>query len=179
MRSLIFICVLGACSKHDQPAPAAEPTPPASALAALPDIASIDWANTTYDLLSLGTVKVTKSVAEFRLEEDDEASVRAVQTAGAKSEWVGKLTVMPPIYGDVDGDKHDEALIEFELLSSLPDQVPHMYGVFVYTLRGGNPELLDTVSAAFKVVPHGVKVDSADGAHHWAWDPKTRVYVGN
>ena len=179
MRTIFLLGLLAACGKHEQPAPAPEAPPPTSPIAALPDIASIDWANTSYDLLSLGTVKVTKGVAAFRLEEDDEASVRAVQTPGEKSEWVGKLTVLPPIYGDVDGDKHDEALIEFELLSSLPEQVPHMYGVFVYTLRSGNPELLDTVSASFKVVPHGVKVDSADGAHHWAWDPKTRLYVGN
>lgn len=176
MRSLLLLYLLGACGKHEQPAP---PPPPTSPIAALPDIASIDWANTSYDLLSLGSVKVTKRVAEFRLEEDGEAFVRAVQTPGTTSEWVGTLRVMAPIYGDVDGDKHDEALIEFELLSSLPERVPHMYGVFVYTLRSGDPELLDTVSASFKVVAHGVTVDSADGAHHWAWDPRTRVYVGN
>ena len=179
MRALVLLGVITACSKHEQPAPAPEAPAPTSPIAALPDIAAIDWANANYDLLSLGSVKVTNGVAQFRLEDDGEDAVRAVQAPSETGAWVGKLAVRPPVYGDVDGDKHDEALIEFELLSSLPEQVPHMYGVFVYTLRGGNPELLDTVSASFKVVPHGVKVDSADGAHHWAWDPKTRLFVGN
>ena len=84
-----------------------------------------------------------------------------------------------PTYVDVDGDKHDEAMIQFELTSSIPDQVPHLYGVFVYTLRAGNPELLDTVSTPTKIVTQGARVDSADGVHHWAWNAAAHAYAGS
>jgi hypothetical protein len=130
----------------EQQAPAPQPQTPS--LAPIAEITSIDWRNLTYHLGSLGEVKATNGRAEFRVEEDDEGVGRAIQLAGADGA-AGSLVVDAPRYTDLDGDHHDEAVIAFELTAANED-VAVTYGVFVYTLRQGEPRPLATLRSRTK-----------------------------
>lgn len=163
----LVLGVITACDKkRDEPRP--EPQPVGSA-ERLPDTSTIDWKNMIYGLGSLGSVKADDGRAEFRVEEDDTGVERAVQ-GGAGGEWRGFLDVDEPSYADLDGDGHDESVIPFELKSAQLDDTPHVFGVFVFTLRAGQPVKLGTITTTAKpgFTVDGNAIKTTDGKR-WTW----------
>ncbi len=175
MRWLVLALVLvGGCDKRNDTVP--QPSPPLTG-ADLPDPHTVDWANLTFDMGSLGVVQATNGRAEFRVMEDD-VGLHVTQGAHENGDWPGFLDVDPPTYADLDGDGHDEAAIPFELASAQPGDTPHVFGVFVFTLRDGVPVKLGTIPTAgkpgFTIADHAIK--TAEGAT-WTWDPSRKALV--
>src|SRR5207253_2403076 len=138
----------------------------------LPDTHTVDWPNLRYDLGSFGRIKTENGHASFRVVEQVEGDPRAIAATDMQPHsWPGTLDVTPPLYDDLDGDSHDEALIGYDLQSG-PEATQHQYGVYVYTLRNGDPVKLATAvfgatKQAFRVVNH--QIVTAIGT--WKWDP--------
>ena len=138
------IALVGCGKGSDKPVPAPVPADP------IPESTTIDWKNLHYDLGSLGTVKATGGRAEFQVVEDDDSTVHAIQDPGASSDWSGFLDLDDPAYVDLDGDGHDETAIPFELKSAQLEDAPHVFGVFVFTLRDGKLLKLGTITTSGK-----------------------------
>jgi len=161
------VAVLCGCDKKRDSTPPPRPT---LTRADLPDPHTVDWDNATYHVGSLGSVKATGGRAEFQVV-DDELGLRATQVAGETSDWPGFLDVDPPLYVDLDRDGHDEAVIPFELKSGQLDDMPHVFGVFVFTMRAGMVLELGTITAPTKqgFAIRGATIVAPDGAA-WGWD---------
>jgi hypothetical protein len=171
-----------ACSKRADAPPAPPPTGSGSARANEPDLpasTTIDWQNLFYDLGSLGVVRAVDGRATFHVIEVDDRLV-AVQDPAfyAFDDWPGFLDLDPPKFVDLDGDKHDEAAIPFELKSAKDDDTPNVFGLFVFTLRDGLPVKLATITTTkklgFTVV--GSTIETSEGAV-WSWDPQHKKLV--
>ena len=171
MRLLIVLAVLGGCDRTRDATPPPRPT---MTRGDVPDPHTVDWENTSYPVGALGAVKATAGRAAFRVIEDD-TGMHATQDPSASADWPGYLDVDPPMYVDLDHDAHDEAVIPFELKSEHADDTPHVYGAFVFTLRGGAPVPLGTITAATKdgFAVRGSTIVAPDGAV-WAWDGAKR-----
>lgn len=150
IRALLLASALVAgCSKAKQPDP--EPVPLGSA--DLPDPLTLDWRNLVFDLGALGTVHAIEGHA-------------AVGASGA-------LYVDPPAFVDLDGDRHEEAVIPFVLDTGAP-----VYGAFVFALRDGRPVQLGAIATTskpgFSIV--GSTIKTTEGVV-WRWDPARRALV--
>lgn len=168
IRALVLATALVGCGKAADRSP---PPAPVGSAQPIPESTTIDWKNLDYDLGSLGTVKATGGRAEFRVVEDDDGTVRATQHANATSVLTGFLDLDDPAYVDLDGDGHDETAIPFELKSSQLEETPHVFGVFVFTLRDGNLVKLGTITTTSKpgFTIEGSTIKTADGKR-WTWD---------
>ena len=181
MKLALAATALLACGDRGDRPPAA--APPASGSQQgpvdLPAPTTIDWANMAYDLGSLGVVKATDGRAVFHVVDDDDQLI-AVQDPARNTldDWPGFLDLDPPKYVDLDGDKHDEVAIPFELKSAKADDTPHVFGLFVFTLRDGQPVKLGTITTlkklGFTVV--GSTIETSEGVV-WTWDPATKRLV--
>ena len=166
------IALVGCGKGSDKPVPAPVPADP------IPESTTIDWKNLHYDLGSLGTVKATGGRAEFQVVEDDDSTVHAIQDPGASSDWSGFLDLDDPAYVDLDGDGHDETAIPFELKSAQLVETPHVFGVFVFTLRDGKLLKLGTITTSSKpgFTIEGSTIKTADGKR-WTWDPTSNALI--
>jgi len=154
------------------------PPPPPSGSATLPDLPDpliLDWQSLHYDLGSLGTVKATAGRADFKVTEDEQGAVHASQDPAVTSDSTGFLALDPPVLVDLDGDRHEEAVIPFELQHA---QAGSVFGAFVFTLRDGNPVQLATITTPKKaaVTIEGATIKMSDGTV-WRWDPATKQLV--
>lgn len=168
IRALALATVLVGCGKTADRSP---PPKPVGSAEPIPESTTINWKNLDYELGSLGTVKATGGRAEFRLVEDEDGTVRATQEAAATATWTGFLDLDDPSYVDLDGDGHDETAIPFELKSSQLDETPHVFGVFVFTLRDGNLIKLGTITTSSKpgFTIEGSTIKTTDGKR-WTWN---------
>ena len=167
---VLAVLSIAAC---DRSAPKDPPAPPQE-IAVVPDITTIDWRNHTFELASLGSVKATEGRAEFRLVEGD--TFRADQSPTAKGAN-GSLVLAPAHFADLDGDDHDEALIPFEMRTTQPDEAQHLFGVFAYTLRSGDPIQIGVVSAPVVLEVDGAVIKASDPPRTWRWVPAARAFV--
>ena len=160
----------GGCDKRTEtaPAPVGSNRP-----IDLPDPLSLDWQSLRYDLGSLGSVQATHGRAEFRVVEDDHGALHASQDPGAGGAR-GFLDLDPPALVDLDGDRHEEAVIPFELRST-SDSV---FGAFVFTLRDGLPLHIGTITTKAKpgFTVAGATIRTTEGVV-WAWDAATKQLV--
>jgi hypothetical protein len=173
-RLTVATLALAACGKSaDKPPPA-----PVGSAQPIPEASTIDWKNLHYDLGSLGTVKATGGRAEFHVVEDDDSTLHATQAPGASAAWAGFLDVDDPAYVDLDGDGHDEAAIPFELKSAQVEETPHVFGVFVFTLRDGKLLKIGTITTSSKpgFTIEGSTIKTADGKR-WTWDTANHALV--
>ncbi|MBL0217002.1 MAG: hypothetical protein IPQ07_24400 [Myxococcales bacterium] len=166
---LASVIVVG-CDKRREPAQA---TPPVGSATTpeLPDPLSLDWQSLRYDLGSLGAVKATHGRAEFHVIEDEGGGLHASQDPSATAEGASFLALDPPALVDLDGDGHEEAVIPFQLNSG-HDAV---FGVFVFTLRAGEPVQLGTIPTTKQpgFTIEGATIKTSEGAV-WRWDAAAR-----
>ncbi|MBA3461290.1 MAG: hypothetical protein H0T46_15110 [Deltaproteobacteria bacterium] len=160
----------GACDKRKEPAPASVGSAGPNDL---PDPLNLDWQSLRYDLGSLGSVQATRGRAEFHVVEDDHGVLHATQDPGAGG-TMGFLDLDPPALVDLDGDRHEEAVIPFELRST-SDSV---FGAFVFTLSNGVPVRLGTITTTAKpgFTVAGATIRTTEGVV-WAWDKATKQLV--
>ncbi|MGE3543057.1 MAG: hypothetical protein AB7L28_03975 [Kofleriaceae bacterium] len=141
----------------------------------LPETSSIDWQNFVYDLGSLGLVRATRGRAEFHVVEQDEQPIATQDPSRfTANDTTGALVLDVPSYLDLDGDRHDEAVIGFELTSARDDLAAPVFGAYVFTLRDGQPVKLGTITTdirrGFEIV--GATIKTSSGAQ-WRWDGKS------
>ncbi len=119
----------------------------------LPDPLTLDWRNLVFDLGALGTVHAVNGRA-------------AIGTGGS-------LYVDAPVLVDLDGDRHEEAVIPFVL-----DTGTAVYGAFVFTLRDGKPLQLAAIATTSKpgFTIDGAAIRTTEGVI-WRWDRATRSLV--
>jgi len=115
----------------------------------LPDPLTLDWRNLRFDLGALGPVQA----------HDGHAMVGTM----------GSLYVDAPALVDLDGDRHEEAVIPFILDTGTP-----VYGAFVFTLRDGKPLQLGAISTTSKpgFTIDGATIKTTEGIV-WRWDKAT------
>ncbi len=169
---LLGVVLISGCDGRKEPPPAPAPAPaPVGANPELPDPLNLDWQSLRYDLGSLGVVKATAGRAVFRVLEDDSGAVHATQAPEPAAESAGFLDLDPPTLVDLDGDRHEESVIPFELKSA-QDSV---FGAFVFTLRDGNPVQLATIPTARKAgfTVDGASITTAEGAR-WQWNATSK-----
>ncbi len=161
------VILLAACggNKHDEPPPSNDPLPD------LPDTHTIDWPNIRYEVSGLGRIKLDHGHAAFRVVEEIEGQPRAIAaTDNQPHSWPGSLDIAAPSFDDFDGDSHDEAVIPYDLASS-PDPAQHQYGLFLYTLRNGDPFKLGT--AVFGPARREFRIENhviVTSLGKWKWD---------
>jgi len=172
----LALVALGGCGKRADKAP--PPAPVGSAVQPIPESTTIDWKNLDYDLGSLGTVKATAGRAEFHVIEDEDSTLHATQDPAVTSAWAGFLDLDDPAYVDLDGDGHDETAIPFELKSAQLEETPHVFGVFVFTLRDGALVKLGTLTTSSKpgFTIEGSTIKTADGKR-WTWDTSNQALI--
>ncbi|MDB5557012.1 MAG: hypothetical protein JWL86_6996, partial [Rhizobium sp.] len=109
--------------------------------------------------------------AEFVVIEEEDGTMRATQAPGAQAAGTGFLDVDEPVYVDLDQDGHDEVAIPFELVSTQQAEAPHVFGAFVFTLRGGDLVKLGTITTTSKpgFTIRGSTITTTDG-RVWGWD---------
>jgi hypothetical protein len=166
----VVVLAAGGCDKRREHAP---PPVGSNTPTDLPDPLSLDWQSLRYDLGSLGTVQAIRGRAEFRVVEDDHGVLHATQSsAGGGS--MGFLDLDPPSLVDLDGDRHEEAVIPFELRSA-NDSV---FGAFVFALRAGMPVQLGAITTTAKpgFTVDGATIRTTEGVV-WAWDPAAQRLV--
>jgi len=179
IRTLAVVLALASCqgaeTKRVDKAPAPAPVPPTDPI---PEPSTIDWKSLHYNLGSLGSVKATGGRAEFRVVEEEDSTVHATQEPDETRGWSGFLDVDDPSYVDLDGDSHDETAIPFELKSAQLVDVPHVFGVFVFALRGGALVELGTITTTSKpgFTIEGSTIKTADGKR-WMWDPTANALI--
>ncbi len=179
IRALVVVLALAGCQGSDKKRVEKLPAPdPVGSAQPIPEPATIDWKNLYYDVGSLGSVKATGGRAEFRVVEDEDSTVHATQDPGEGGTWGGFLDVDDPSYVDLDGDGHDETAIPFELKSAQLDDAPHVFGVFVFTLRDGKLVKLGTITTSSKpgFTIEGSTIKTADGKR-WTWDATTQALI--
>lgn len=174
MRGIVLAIALAACGgkkTEESPAPI-DPGPE------LPDTHTVDWPNLRYDLGGFGKIKTDHGHAAFRVIEEVEGQPRAIAaTDNRPYSWPGTLDVAPPLYDDLDGDSHDEAVIGYDFASS-PDPEQHQYGAYVYTLRNGDPLRLAT--AVFGAKPQTFRLENhliVTAMAKWKWDAAAKQLV--
>ena len=169
---VLGLVVTCACDKGKDATPGltAPPAPTVPVAADLPDPHTVDWASLSYDLGSLGTVTATHGRAEFRVVED-ELGYHAKQGSEQGTDWPGTLELDAPVYVDLDGNEHDEALIAFDLKEAQLEDAPHVFGVFVFTLRDGLPVKLATIKTSSKpgYTLVGPTIKTTEGVT-WRWN---------
>jgi len=177
IRALVVVVALAGCQGSETKRVDKVPAPVGSA-APIPEPATIDWKSLHYDLGSLGSVKATGGRAEFRVVEEEDSIVHATQAPGETRGWAGFLDVDDPSYVDLDGDSHDETAIPFELKSAQLVDVPHVFGVFVFTLRDGKLLKLGTLTTSSKpgFTIEGSTIKTDDG-RRWTWDATTQALI--
>lgn len=138
--------LVAGCSKAKEP----ENDPAPIVRADLPDPLTLDWRNLVFELGALG-------------------SVHAVDGHGVVGAD-GSLYVDPPALVDLDGDRHEEAVIPFVLDTGAP-----VYGAFVFTLRDGKPVQLGAIATTSKpgFTIDGASIRTTEGVV-WRWDKATR-----
>lgn len=171
MRAIVVAIALVACGgkKHDEDPPPTDPLPD------LPDAHTVDWPGLRYDLGSFGQIKTDHGHAAFRVVEEVEGEPRAIAATDMRPHsWPGTLDVAPPVYDDLDGDSHDEALIAYDLASA-PNAREHQYGIYLYTLRNGEPKKLAT--AVFGAARREFRVENhviVTALGKWKWDAASK-----
>ncbi len=152
IRSLLLAALVTAgCSSKAKEAD--KDPPPVAPGPDLPDPLTLDWHNLRFDLGALGTVQVI----------DGHAMVGDH----------GSLYVDAPALVDLDGDRHEEAVIPFLL-----DTQGVVYGAFVFTLRDGKPLQIGAIATTSKpgFVIVGATIKTTEGVV-WSWDKATRSLV--
>lgn len=160
IRSLLLgAAVVAGCSgKAREPDKEPDKQPPAAPGPELPDPLTLDWRNLRFELGTLGTVQAT----------DGHATVTVAGT-GMHAE----LYLDPPLLVDLDGDRHEEAVIPFVLVTR-----DTAYGAFVFTLRDGKPLQLSAIATTSKpgFTIEGATIKTTEGAV-WLWDKTTKAIV--
>lgn len=102
-------------------------------------IRAIDWANRTYDV-GEGKYTVKDGKYEYAFDEDGNVVPSDYQPKDPDG-YVerGFFLVTPPVFGDLDGDGAEEAVI---VTMENTGGTGHFTGVDVYTLRDGKPEAI-------------------------------------
>jgi hypothetical protein len=90
-------------------------------------VRAIDWQNRSYAVPVIGEVTVVRGHADFAIGEDGKRA-----PAGEP----GAYDVQPPVFGDVDGDGVDDAVIVDALATGGTGRFSQ---VRIFTLRGGGP----------------------------------------
>jgi hypothetical protein len=90
-------------------------------------VRAIDWQNRAYTLGELGEVTVKDGHADFALSDDDK-----VVAAGPGS---GSYRVERPLFGDIDGDGVEDAVITGVVSTG---GTGHFSDIRIYTVRAGN-----------------------------------------
>ena len=164
----VVVSGLGACSSKAKeadkdPAPVAGPD--------LPDPLTLNWRDLRFELASLGSVQATDGHATFRVVHDA-SGTHASQDAAAVGAH-GSLYLDPPAFVDLDGDRHEEAVIPFVL-----ENQGIVYGAFVFSLRDGKPMQLAAISTTSKpgFTIDGATIKTTEGAV-WRWDAATKTLV--
>ncbi len=134
----------------------------------LPDPLTLDWRNLRFELGVLGAVQATEGRARFSVV-SDASGVHASQDPAAVG-VPGALYLDPPALVDLDGDRHEEAVIPFVL-----DTGGAVYGAFVFTLRDGKPVQLGAIATTSKpgFTIEGAQVRTTEGVV-WRWDKATK-----
>jgi hypothetical protein len=165
----VVVCGLGAgCGTK---AKEADNDPPPVAGPDLPDPLTFNWRDLRFELGALGSVQATDGHATFTVVHDA-SGTRASQDAAAVGAH-GSLYLDPPAFVDLDGDRHEEAVIPFIL-----DNQGTVYGAFVFSLRDGKPFQLGAISTTSKpgFTIEGATIKTTEGVA-WHWDKATKTLV--
>lgn len=170
MRSLLLgaLVVSGLGAGCSSKAKQADNEPPPVVGPDLPDPLTFNWRDLRFELGALGSVQATDGHARFIIRIDD-TGIHASQNPGAVGAQ-GSLDLDPPAFVDLDGDRHEEAVIPFVL-----DNQGVVYGAFVFSLRDGKPFQLGAISTTSKpgFTIQGATIKTTEGVV-WHWDPATR-----
>lgn len=156
-------CSSKAKEADKDPAPVAGPD--------LPDPLTFNWRDLKFELGALGSVQATDGHAMFTVVHDA-GGAHASQDATAVGA-AGSLYLDPPAFVDLDGDRHEEAVIPFVL-----DTQGIVYGAFVFSLRDGKPIQIGAISTTSKpgFTIDGATIKTSEGAL-WRWDKATKTLV--
>ena len=121
--------IAGALGCHGA-TPAEAPIANRGAASAGDEIRAIDWRNHTYHLDELGAVTVKNGEADLPLTDDNKLA-----GSGAPA-LTGGYHVEPPLFADIDGDGHEDAIISGVLSMG---GTGHFSEVAIYAIRGGKP----------------------------------------
>jgi hypothetical protein len=147
LRTCLAALTLAACAHATEPLANHGAARPGGELRAL------DWQNRAYELDELGTVTVHAGHADFAISDDNKAVA-----IGSGS---GSFTVEPPLFADLDGDGHDDAILSCVLSTG---GTGHFSEIRIYGLRAHQPTLIATI-------PGGDRGDG--GIRHVALDGTT------
>lgn len=186
LRATLFAAAAAALAACGKPAAT---TPVGNRAADATSIRSIDWQNRTYDSGEGGPFTVVDGVFDFAY--DANGNPVAPDHEPADDEYIerGSFEVSAPVFGDLDGDGAEEAVIVTHFNGG---GTGRFTGIDVYTMRDGRPTVLggipggdrgdggiDTVSVDGKVVlvDRFMSVEG-DGAccpsklahERWQWD---------
>lgn len=138
--SLFVVSVLVACGPGaaGRPAVANHTGGGISAVPNASPIRAIDWANRTY-----GDYTVKDGQYEYAFDEDGNVVPPDYQPKDPDG-YVerGFFSVTPPVFGDLDGDGAEEAVI---VTMENTGGTGHFTGVDVYTLRDGQPDVIASI----------------------------------
>jgi hypothetical protein len=134
----------------------------------LPDPLTFNWRDLRFELGELGAVQAMDGHAMFTVVHDA-SGAHASQDAAAVGAH-GSLYLDPPAFVDLDGDRHEEAVIPFVL-----DHQGIVYGAFVFSLRDGKPMQLGAIATTSKpgFVIEGATIKTTEGVV-WRWDRTTK-----
>jgi hypothetical protein len=169
IRSLLLGAFLTAgCSSK---AKDADKEPPPVVGPDLPDPLNLNWRDLRLELAALGSVQATDGRAMFTVVHDASGS-HASQDAAAVG-VSGTLYLDPPVFVDLDGDRHEEAVIPFVL-----DTQGIVYGAFVFSMRDGKPVQLGAIATTSKpgFTIEDATIKTTEGVK-WRWDKGTKTLV--
>jgi hypothetical protein len=103
-------------------------------------VRDIDWLNHTYDSGDMGNVTVVNGEYEFALDENGNTVAPDYEPTDPDA-YVerGSFAVSPPIFGDVDGDGAEEAVLVSYFNGG---GTGHFTGIDVYAMRDGKEVVL-------------------------------------
>jgi hypothetical protein len=147
-RALVYPAVLVvviACGGRPRALDHSTPPPPTPTVptSAEPSARSIDWLNRTYGAGEDGEMTLENGVFEFAYDEEGNQVAADYQPKDPEVYLPrGSFSVTPPIFGDLDHDNAEEAV-----LITLFDGggTGKFSGIDVYSVRGGEPVLLGSI----------------------------------
>jgi hypothetical protein len=164
---VLVVCGPGCSSKAKEPDNDPVPLPGPE----LPDPLNLNWRDLRLELAALGSVQATDGHAMFTVVHDASGSHASQDPAAVGA--MGSIYLDPPAFVDLDGDRHEEAVIPFVL-----DNQGAVYGAFVFSLRDGKPMQLGAIATTSKpgFTIDGATIKTTEGAV-WRWDKPTKSLV--